>query len=101
MSSYHFDPHDWRDKLPNGVKFYDFGGGVYQVPALDPNGSYLTASMIALCEDPNPREKYLPGDPPGEFKVLMFKIPHAQYIKKNSDWAPIVDRMVDYWKSAK
>lgn len=92
MSYYGFDPNDWRAKLPKGVQFYDYGGGVYQVPAVDPSGSYLTASMLALCEDLDSKK---------HFKILMFQIPHGAYIKKNSDWGPIVDRMVDYWKSGK
>lgn len=91
MSYYGFDPNDWRNKLPKGVQFYDFGGGVYQAPMVE-GDSYLTASLIALCEDPvNPEQ----------MQILAFKVPHAAHINKNSDWGPLVDRMVDVWKSSK
>ena len=89
MSYYGFDPNDWRAKLPKGVQFYDFGGGVYQVPMHDVEmRSYLTASLVALCQN---------NLTPPLFKILAFKIPHALRVRKNSDWAPIVDKMVERW----
>lgn len=100
MSSYHFDPHDWRHKLPKGVKFYDFGGGIYQAPMTKPDGTYLTASLIALAQDPAPyvrgggRANLLPGP---SLKIIAFAIPHLMIVGKNSDWGWIVDKMVERW----
>lgn len=90
MSYYGFDPHDWRDKLPKGVRFYDFADGTYQIPMTDGMGSYLTTSLIALCENPVP-----PVDKP--FKLIGFEIPYSGIVRKNSDWGPIVDKMVERW----
>lgn len=87
MSSYHFDPHDWRLKLPKGVKFYDFGGGIYQVPMTNADGSYLTASLVALAQS-------APGP---SFKIIAFAIPHQMIVGKNSDWGWIVDKMIERW----
>ena len=90
MSYYGFDPNDWRAKLPKGVRFYDFADGSYQIPMTNGRGNYLTTSLIALCEDPVP-----PADKP--FKLLAFEIPYSGIVRKNSDWAPIVDKMVERW----
>lgn len=90
MSYYGLDPHDWRDKLPKGVRFYDFADGSYQVPITNSSGTYLTTSLVALCEDPVPSiEK--------PFRLLGFAIPYAAAVRKNSDWGPIIDKMIERW----
>jgi hypothetical protein len=88
MSYYGFDPSDWHQKLPKNVRFYEAGDGLYLFPMYSEKGELLTASLIALVEIPIP---------PDKMKILGFKIPYVNKVRKNSDWGPIIDKMLARW----